>query len=206
MADSPVQTPTNVGYGTWGSDSNSASNPWNYAGGLPSDMFNSSEAVNADRRSYEMQLQSQQFNSAEAQKNRDWQERLSNSSIQRAAADYKAAGYSPLALLGGSGASTPSGSVAHSSAASGHASSASGNGVSLLKGVVSLIADVATQGMSSAAKAAAQGATSGLTAAFRPVTSSSKVRSSPVIRADSDGVISEKEFQDLMSQLSNKPR
>ena len=59
--------------------------------------------------------------------------------------------------------------------------------------------------MSSAAKAAAQGATSGLTAALRPVTSSSKVRSSPVIRADSDGVISEKEFQDLMSQLSNKP-
>ena len=206
MADSPVQTPTNVGYGTWGSDSNSASNPWNYGGLLPSDMYNSSEAVNADRRSYEMQLQSQQYNSAEAQKNRDWQERLSDTSIQRAAADYKAAGYSPLALLGGSGASTPSGSVAHSSAASGHASSASGNGVSLLKGVVSLIADVATQGMSSAAKAAAQGATSGLTAALRPVTSSSKVRSSPVIRADPDGVISEKEFQDLMSQLSNKRR
>ena len=206
MADSPVQNPTSVGYGTWGSDSASASNPWNYGGLLPSDMYNSSEAINADRRSYEMQLQSQQYNSAEAQKNRDWQERLSNTSIQRAAADYKAAGYSPLALLGGSGASTPSGSVAHSSAASGHASSASGNGVSLLKGVVSLIADVATQGMSSAAKAAAQGATSGLTAALRPVTSSSKVRSSPVIRADPDGVISEKEFQDLMSQLSNKPR
>ena len=205
MADSPVQNPTSVGYGTWGSDSASASNPWNYGGLLPSDMYNSSEAINADRRSYEMQLQSQQYNSAEAQKNRDWQERLSNTSIQRAAADYKAAGYSPLALLGGSGASTPSGSVAHSSAASGHASSASGNGVSLLKGVVSLIADVATQGMSSAAKAAAQGATSGLTAALRPVTSSSKVRSSPVIRADSDGVISEKEFQDLMSQLSDKP-
>lgn len=206
MADSPVQNPTSVGYGTWGSDSAHASNPWNIGGLLPSDMYNSSEAINADRRSYEMQLQSQQYNSAEAQKNRDWQERLSNTSIQRAAADYKAAGYSPLALLGGSGASTPSGSVAHSSGGGGHSATASGNGVSLLKGVVSLIADVATQGMSSAAKAAAQGATSGLTAALRPVTSSSKVRSSPVIRADSDGVISEKEFQDLMAQLSDKPR
>ena len=206
MPDSPVQTPTNLGYGTWGSAS-SASNPWNYGGVLPSHMFNSSEAINADRRSYEMQLQSQQYNSAEAQKNRDWQERLSNTSIQRAAADYKAAGYSPLALLGGSGASTPSGSVAHSSGgAGGHSATASGNGVALLKGVLSLVAAVATQGMSSAVKAAAQGATSGLTAALKPVTSSTKAHVDPVIRADSDGVISEKEFQDLMSSLFNKPR
>lgn len=57
------------------------------------------------------------FNSEEAQKNRDWQEYMSNTSYQRATADMQAAGLNPALLMGrgSSGASTPSGSVASGS-------------------------------------------------------------------------------------------
>lgn len=56
-----------------------------------------------------------EYNKAEAQKNRDWQEYMSNTAMQRAVKDYKAAGISPAMMFaggGGNSASTPSGSSA----------------------------------------------------------------------------------------------
>lgn len=54
-----------------------------------------------------------QFNRAEAQKNRDWQERMANSAHQREIKDLKAAGLNPvLSVTGGNGAPTGSGSAA----------------------------------------------------------------------------------------------
>mgnify|MGYP000757732259 CR=1 FL=1 len=65
------------------------------------------------------------YNSAEAQANRNWQERMSNTAYQRQVADMKAAGLNPYANTA-HGASTPSGGAARASGARGTASGGQG--------------------------------------------------------------------------------
>lgn len=62
-----------------------------------------------------------EFNAAEAQKNREWQEYMSNTAFQRQVADLEKAGINPYFALSGGGATVGSGSSASSN---GFASSA----------------------------------------------------------------------------------
>lgn len=95
---------------------------------------NSSAAV-ANRRQLALQHDSQAFNSAEAQKQRDWEEYMSSSAHQREMADLKAAGLNPILAAESSGAAAPAGSGATSSA--GQASRGTG-----MKDVMSIFSSI----------------------------------------------------------------
>lgn len=111
-----------------------ASHPYNPPGGTyrgpGSSWFNSGSIAREDfmrseyaadlahMRSLESIAYQNEFNASEAQKDRDFQKEMSDTSYQRAVADLKAAGLNPILAYSNGGASSPGGATAHSGSAS----------------------------------------------------------------------------------------
>lgn len=84
------------------------------------DLINSeTQANNQMLRDLYVLGQANEFNAMESQKQRDFEERLSNTAYQRAMVDMKKAGINPVMLVNQGGAMTPSGASASSSGYSG---------------------------------------------------------------------------------------
>ena len=79
-------------------------------GGLASQIAQEQAKI-ANEYALENWKRTAEYNSAEAQKNRDWQEKMSNTSYQRAMADMKAAGLNPILAAGNGGANTGAGAM-----------------------------------------------------------------------------------------------
>lgn len=105
----------------------------------------------AKQAAYNQALQddSQEFNSAEAQKTRDYETEMSNSAYQRQKADLLAAGYNPLLAINSGGASTPTvgaATSAASSVSSGQAGMPQTRGFSDIMSMVGSIGQIAKLG------------------------------------------------------------
>jgi len=85
------------------------------AGSLIGDSMSQSGQSGANQMNMDIAQMNNQFNSAQAQLNRDWETQMSNTAMQRRMADNKAAGVNPLLAVGQGGASSPMAGAASAS-------------------------------------------------------------------------------------------
>lgn len=114
-----VDAINNTGTPVNSSGSSSLGSEFNQMYNLIMQQTDKNNAFSAEQAARQMAFQERQnaiameFNAAEAAKNRDWQQMMSNTAHQREMADLKAAGLNPiLSASGGNGAAVTSGATA----------------------------------------------------------------------------------------------
>lgn len=95
---------------------------WANTAGEAATAQNMASAQKANQQQLDMMRETMRFNAEEAQKQREWQERMANTVYTRSVANMKEAGINPIlaASMGLSGASVGSGASANISAPSAH--------------------------------------------------------------------------------------